>query len=123
MQPLEFIIELCLNFGCKYIKSNIVNPKNSKELNEKYMKNKVFQENERKFYLSEFSYYDGEYEITFNIVDVDFDRQSITVAITRAGKITQDTFPLLKDNSGNLYFEYGRFYENKIALDDFCEVD
>ncbi len=87
------------------------------------MKNKVFQENERKFYLSEFSYYDGEYEITFNIVDVDFDRQSITVAITRAGKITQDTFPLLKDNSGNLYFEYGRFYENKIALDDFCEVD
>lgn len=62
------------------------------------MKNKVFQENERKFYLSEFSYYDGEYEITFNIVDVDFDRQSITVAITRAGKITQDTFPLLKDN-------------------------
>ncbi len=30
-------------------------------------------ENEvRKFYLSEFSYDDGEYEITFNILDVSF---------------------------------------------------
>ncbi len=81
------------------------------------------QENKRKFFLSEFSYYDGEYEITFNIVDVDFIRQTITVAITRAGKITQDMFDLLRDKNGNLYFEYGKFYENKIALEDFCEVD
>lgn len=33
-----------------------------------------FQENERKFYLSEFSYFDGEYEIVFNIIDIDFIR-------------------------------------------------
>lgn len=41
------------------------------------MKEKVRnnQENERKFYLSEFSYFDGEYDVTFNIVDMDFDRQ------------------------------------------------
>ncbi len=83
----------------------------------------VNQENEvRKYFLSEFSYDDGEYEITFNIVDVDFYRQTITIAITRAGKITQDTFPLLRDNSGKLYFEFGRFYENKISLDDFEKV-
>ena len=46
------------------------------------------QENERKFYLSEFSHFDGEYGITFD-----------------------------------LYFEYGKFYENKILLDEFEEVD
>lgn len=80
------------------------------------------QEDERKFYLSEFSYFDGEYDVTFNIVDVDFDRQTITVAISRCGKITQDTFDLVHDNAGNLYFEYGKFYENKISLDDFEEV-
>lgn len=81
------------------------------------------QENERKYYLSEFSYFDGEYDVTFNIVDVDFDRRTITVVISRCGKITQDTFDLIRDNDGKLYFEYGRFYENKISLNDFEEVD
>ena len=80
------------------------------------------QENERKYYLSEFSYFDGEYDITFNIIDVEFLRQTITVAISRCGKITQDTFDLIHDNAGNLYFEYGKFYGNKIPLDDFEEV-
>lgn len=81
------------------------------------------QENERKYFLSEFSYFDGEYDITFNIIDIDFYRQTITVAITRVGKITQDMFDLLRDSENDFYFEYGKFYENKIALKDFCEVD
>lgn len=76
----------------------------------------------KNYYLSEFSYDDGEYEITFNILDIDFLHQSITVAISRCGKITQDTFPLLRDSAGKLYFEFGMFYENKIKLDDFEEV-
>ncbi len=75
-----------------------------------------------KYYLSEFSFDDGEYEITFNIVDISFVYETITVAITRAGRISQDTFPLLRDKDGKLYFEFGRFYENKISLDDFSEV-
>ncbi len=75
-----------------------------------------------KYYLSEFSLDDGEYEITFNIVDIDFYRQTITVAISRCGRISQDTFPLLRDKDGKLYFEFGRFYENKISLDDFVKV-
>lgn len=86
------------------------------------MKTKGKKQNERKFYLSEFSYFDGEYDITFNILDVDFLRQTITVAITRCGKIAQDTFALLRDNNGDLYFEYGMFYKNKISIDDFEEV-
>lgn len=81
------------------------------------------QENERKYHLSEFSYFDGEFDVTFNILDVNFGRQTVTVAISRCGKITQDTFELLRDNNGSLYFEYGRFYENKISIDDFEEVD
>ncbi|WP_438848431.1 hypothetical protein [Anaerocaecibacter muris] len=83
----------------------------------------VNQKNEsRKYYLSEFSFDDGEYEITFNILDVNFYAETITVAITRCGKITQDTFPLLRDKDGKLYFEFGLFYENKIKLDDFENV-
>lgn len=81
------------------------------------------KENERKFYLSEFSYFDGEFDVTFNIVDVDFNRQTVTVAITRVGRISQDTFDLLRNDKGNLYFEYGLFYENKISLNDFEEID
>ncbi len=88
------------------------------------MKEKVTtQENERKFYLSEFSYFDGEFDVTFNIIDVNFDRQTITVAITRAGRISQDTFDLLRDKDGKLYFEFGIFYENKIELDDFEQIE
>lgn len=75
-----------------------------------------------KYYLSEFSYDDGEYEIIFNIVDISFVYETITVAITRCGKLTQDTFPLLRDKDDKLYFEYGRFFENKISLDDFEKV-
>lgn len=87
------------------------------------METKQEQKNERKYFLSEFSFCDGEYEVTFNIIDVDLVRQSITVAISRAGKIMQDTFTLLRDFNGNLYFEYGNFYENKISLNSFTEVD
>lgn len=76
----------------------------------------------KNYYLNEFSYDDGEYEITFNIIDIDFVNQTITVAITRCGKITQDTFPLVRDSKGKLYFEYGMFYENKISVLDFKEV-
>jgi len=83
----------------------------------------TMQENKRKFYLSEFSYFDGEFDVTFNIVDVDFNRQTVTVAITRAGRISQDTFDLIRDDNGNLSFEYGLFYENKISLNDFEGVD
>ncbi len=87
------------------------------------MKNQVqSQEDSRKYYLSEFSLDDGEYEITLNIVDIDIFYETITVAITRAGKITQDTFALLRDSNNNLYFEFGKFYENKISLDDFEKV-
>ncbi len=66
-----------------------------------------------KYYFSKFSYDDGEYEIMFNIIDLNFVNETITVAITRCDKITQDTFPLLRDKDSKLYFEFGRFYEKR----------
>ncbi len=43
---------------------------------------------------SEFSYFDGEYDVTFNIVDIDFLRQTLTIAISSCGRIniTKITF-------------------------------
>lgn len=74
-----------------------------------------------KFYMHEFQFFDGECLITFNIVDLDENKKEINVAVTRQGKISVVTYPLLQDNNG-WYFEYGPCYE-KIQIDNFEEVD
>lgn len=74
-----------------------------------------------KFYMHEFQFFDGECLITFNIVELNEDKREIYVAITRQGKISVVTYPLLHDNDG-WYFEYGPCYE-KIQINDFEEVD
>lgn len=87
------------------------------------MENEVFKSDEfrKKLYLSEFEFFDGEYFITLNIVDINTDRKQITVAVTNVGKISVITYDLMTDDEGKLYFEYGQFYE-KVAVDDFEEV-
>ena len=87
------------------------------------MENEVFKSDEfrKRLYLSEFEFFDGEYFITFNIVDINTDRKQITVAVTNVGKISVITYDLMTDDKGKLYFEYGQFYE-KVAVDDFEEV-
>lgn len=89
------------------------------------MKNQVQNENEIREYLmfSEFELRDIDYDVTFNIVDIDFWFETVTVAITDNGKITQDTFDLMKDKDGRYYFEYGRFYEKKVYIDDFNKYE
>ena len=74
-----------------------------------------------KFYMHEFQFFDGECLITFNIVDLDENKKEIYVAVTRQGKISVVTYPLLQDNDG-WYFEYGPGYE-KIQIDNFEEGD
>ncbi len=71
-----------------------------------------------KFYLNEFQFFDGESTIVFNIVEVNENSHTITVAVTRQGKISVVTYDLLMDNEGKLYFEYGCMYE-KVRIDDF----
>ena len=74
------------------------------------------------YYLKEFQYFDGYTEIIFNIVDIDFNKMTITLAITNQGKISVVEYDLKRDKENNLYFEYG--YQNeKIAVDDFENIE
>ena len=75
----------------------------------------------KKLYLREFQLFDCESEITFNIVDINTDRKTIHVAITKLGKISVIEYDLQEDKLNNLYFEYGVERE-KIEIDDFEEV-
>ena len=74
------------------------------------------------YYLKEFQYFDGYTEIIFNIVDINFDKMTITLAITNQGKISVIEYDLKRDKENNLYFEYGCQYE-KIAVDDFETIN
>ena len=76
----------------------------------------------KKYYLKEFSYYDGECFITFNIVSIDFERRTINVAITNRGKISVIEYDLLKDDSGDFYFEYG-CERTPIEVNDFETIN
>ncbi len=69
----------------------------------------------------EFDYID--HLIIFDIIEIDDEKQTITVAISNQGKISQDTFDLFEDNKSdeledNRYFEYGVNFD-KIYIDDF----
>ena len=74
------------------------------------------------YYLKEFQYFDGYTEIIFKIVDINFDKMTITLAITNQGKISVIEYDLKRDKENNLYFEYGCQYE-KIAVDDFENIE
>ena len=72
-----------------------------------------------KFYLKEFQFFDGEDTVIFNIVAVE--RNMITVAVTKCGKITVTDYDLHTDQNGQ-YFEYGVAGQNHIHIDDFEEA-
>lgn len=69
-------------------------------------------------YLKEFQYFNGEYNVIFNIIDLNIDKMTITLALTRQGKISVLEYDLYTDKDGNLFFEYGCEY-TKIKVDDF----
>ena len=71
-----------------------------------------------KFYLKEFQHFDGEDDVTFNIIDVNENSNKITVAITRTGKISVYEYDLLTDEDGQ-YFEYGVAGQEHIHIKDF----
>lgn len=75
----------------------------------------------RKYYLSEFEWFDGEEYITFNLVGIDLEKGEVQVAVTDRGKISVITYDLMTDKSGRLYFEYGAMY-TRIYPDDFEEA-
>ena len=81
------------------------------------MKENLKQMNKR-LCMSEYSHFNGEYYITFNIVCIDTDKNEITVAVSNQGKVSIVKFDLVQNKNGCLYFEYGRSFD-KISLDDF----
>ena len=75
---------------------------------------------EKTKFMQEYELYDGEAFITFNVWEINEDKNEISVVVTNRGKITMVTYSLLEDNKG-LYFEYGPDY-TKIYINDFMEV-
>ena len=76
----------------------------------------------KRLYLSEFSVYDGEGFVTFNIVDIDAVKHEITAAVSRMGRVSVCAFDLKLDEDDCLYFEYGVMCD-KIAVDAFEQVE
>lgn len=71
----------------------------------------------------EYEFFDGDHFITFDIVEINDENNTVLVAISNQGRITQDTFDLLEDEAldeicENRYFEYG-LYQDKIYITDF----
>ena len=86
------------------------------------MKNRVSRFTEfRKYYLSEFEWFDGEDYITFNLTDVALEKGEVQVAVTDRGRISVITYDLMTDKDGGLYFEYGARF-TRVYLDDFEEA-
>ena len=76
----------------------------------------------RRYYLSEFSLYDGDHFVTFNIVGFNVAGTEITVAVSNEGRVSVCSFDLKLDDKNCLYFEYGVMCE-KIAVDDFEHIE
>lgn len=81
------------------------------------MYNKI-QKDFSKMYMSEFNFFDGEYDVTFNILDINLDKSIVKIAVSVAGKIYTTEYDLFNDKQNNLYFEYGCEF-TKIYLKDF----
>ena len=76
----------------------------------------------KNYYLKEFSLFDGEYDVTFNILDVNTDKMAITVAVTKAGKIFVTEYDLKRDREQDLYFQYG-IENTKVNVNDFEKIE
>ena len=75
----------------------------------------------RKYYLSEFEWFDGEEYITFNLVGIDLEKGRSPSR--RDGQRQDKRYHLLliTDKNGRLYFEYGAMY-TRIYPNDFEEA-
>ena len=73
------------------------------------------------YYMKEFWHFNGDYNVIFNLIEVNTESMTATVAINNLGKLTQETVELRKENDA-LYFEYG-VMNDKIFIDDFVSVE
>lgn len=76
----------------------------------------------KNLYLKQFTLFDGEYDVTFNILDVNTEKMTITVAVTKAGKIFVTEYDLKRDREQDLYFQYG-IENTKVNVNDFEKIE
>ena len=57
----------------------------------------------------EYEFHNGEYFITFDVIELNEENNIATIAITCAGKISVQEIDLQQDENG-LYFEYGPLF-------------
>lgn len=76
----------------------------------------------KNLYLKQFTLFDGEYDVTFNILDVNTEKMTITVAVTKAGKIFVTEYDLKRDKEQDLYFQYG-IENTKVNVNDFEKIE
>ena len=86
------------------------------------MKSKESLDVFKKYYLKEFTFFDGENDVIFNIVGVNFENKTIEVAVSKLGKISVIEYDLSQDKNGNFYFIYD-VDRNEISIDDFETIN
>ncbi len=69
--------------------------------------------------MPEYEYFNGENNVTFDLLEIDDEKHEVVVAISNLGKISVRTFDLYSDGKRR-YFEYGCLY-TKIYIDEFTE--
>lgn len=72
-----------------------------------------------KYYMNEFQYFDGEVFVTMNILEVNDEKKTVTLAVSDRGRISVTDYDLSEDENG-YYFEYGAGFD-KISINDFTE--
>lgn len=69
------------------------------------------------YYMKEYWHFNGDYNVIFNLIEVNKENRTATVAINNLGKLTQETVEL-RGEKGTPYFEYG-VMNDKIYIDEF----
>ena len=74
-----------------------------------------------KYDMKEYRHFNGDYTVIFNLIEVNTENMTVTVAINNLGKLTQQTVEL-RGERDKPYFEYG-VMNDKIFIDDFESVE
>ena len=77
--------------------------------------------NYRSYFLDNIEIFDCESYVKFNLIDINHERNEITIAVTNECRISVSTYPLITRN-GKLAFEYGP-EETPVSVSDFKKVE
>ncbi len=72
-------------------------------------------------FMKEYWHFNGDYNVIFNLIEVNTENMTVTVAINNFGKLSQQTNEL-REKNGRLYFEYD-VMNDKIFIDDFEDIE